>query len=179
MYKAWFALALLFLVLGISYQAVWYWAAVPPTPASDLREMSGTLETVENVSRSANSIQPTLDVHIAGPGGRKDVLHIRNRNVTFAQFRSYVGNDVRVRYSGETGVVYEFFSAGRQIIEYDASYKHEFEIYHTLIGASRLVFAISAVSGLIGVFAYFWTRLKTARRAVNQRHDTAGTERDT
>lgn len=160
-YKGWafFALALLFFVLGICYLAWWKWTAIPPTPADSLREVSGTILTVEDISRSADSIHPILDLHIARADGRRTGLYIRNRNVTLKQFRALTGGKVRVRYSGETGVIYEFFVGDQQLIDYEASYRQELESYSTMKGAAKLVFVVSAVFVLLGLLSYFWARL--------------------
>jgi len=157
-YRLWFALALLFFVLGAGYLAWWKWSAIPPTPAEALREVSGTLVTVEDISRSADPIHPILDLHISRADRGRTGLFIRNRNVTLKQFRALTGREVRARYSSETGVVYECFAGDRQLIAYEASYAQALETYNTLKGAAKLVFVVSAVFVLLGLFGYFRTR---------------------
>lgn len=157
-YRIWFALALLFFVLGIGCLAWWKWSAIPPTPAEALREVSGTLVTVEDISRSADPIHPILDLHIARADAGRTGLYIRNRNVTLKQFRALTGSEVSARYSSSTGVVYEFFAGDRQLIDYESSYHQELETYNTLKGAAKLVFVIGAVFVLLGLFGYFRAR---------------------
>lgn len=157
-YRIWFALALVFFGLAIGYLAWWNWMAVPPTPAEALKDISGTLARVEDVSRSAGPVHPVLDVVIDTADGGKQGLHIRNRDVTVGQFRAMIGHAVRVRYSAETGVIYAFVADGREVIGYDASFRQEMETYDTLNLAAKLAAAAGVLFALIGALMYFRRR---------------------
>lgn len=151
-YRAWFALALVFFGLASGYLAWWNWMSVPPTPANALKEVSGTLLSAEDVSRSAGPVHPVLHLRIKANDGGMFAVDLRNRNVAQGQFRELTGKDVKARYSDETGVVYEFFAGGRQLVDYETSFQQEMEAYNTLRGAGKIAALAGTFFVLIGAF---------------------------
>ncbi|MGE3628059.1 MAG: hypothetical protein AB7G34_16990 [Hyphomicrobiales bacterium] len=157
-HQGWFALSLLFAVLGIGYRAAWQWTAVAPTPADALREVSGRLLKVQDVSNSKSWVRPILEFEIARPDGGRTWLHIRNRSITLEQFRALVGSEVRARYSRDTNFAYEFFSDGKRVVAYESSYRTEYSYYTSLKNTAEGVWAVSAAFGLIGLVGYVRSR---------------------
>ncbi|MEC9368066.1 MAG: hypothetical protein VX871_05175, partial [Pseudomonadota bacterium] len=151
------------LALGAGYLAWWTLSARPPAASADLAEVAGTLLKVEDISRSADSVHPLLDILVALPDGSRTGLYIRNRHVTLKQFRVLVGSDVRARYQESSGIVYEFFAGDRQLIDYQESYLQAQGSYTTLVSAARIVFAGSVVCAGFGLFGYWRARRRMAR----------------
>lgn len=176
LYRGPFALAALFCLLGVGYLVWWQVSAVPPAKAGALSEMSGTLLQVDDISRSAGPVHPVLELHVANKGGAPAVVILRNRNVTLGQFRSLVGDAVRVRYAPRTGVVYEFFAGEKQLVTYKESFRQQEETYLTLLDTAKIVFGASALFALLGLVGY--VRARRAHRRRRNAGSLGGTTRN-